>query len=64
VEAYAVMGRVHPFFEKGGMVKRSESGVIEGPVYYLLDRGTEGGKSEVRNQKSDVRCQMSESMDE
>jgi GNAT superfamily N-acetyltransferase len=38
VEAFAVMGRVHPFFEKGGM-SRFESGDGEGPVYYWLDRG-------------------------
>jgi hypothetical protein len=37
VEAFAVMGRVHPFFEKGGM-SRFESGDGEGPVYYWFDR--------------------------
>jgi hypothetical protein len=43
VEAFAVMGRVHPFFEKGGMGKRSEDGGLRvedgGVVYYLFDRG-------------------------
>lgn len=37
VEAYAVMGRVHPFFEKGGMTRHDPPG-NDGPVYYLLDR--------------------------
>jgi GNAT superfamily N-acetyltransferase len=37
VEAYAVMGRVHPFFEKGGMTRHDPAGG-EGPVYYLFDR--------------------------
>jgi hypothetical protein len=50
------MGRVHPFFEKGGMVRQGEDGGWkmedgklreggEGPVYYLLDRGTHGTSS-------------------
>jgi hypothetical protein len=44
VEAFAVMGRVHPFFEKGGMT-RQEAPVVEGqpgvaPVYYLFDSRT------------------------
>lgn len=44
VEAFAVMGRVHPFFEKGGM-PRQEPPVAEGqpdlaPVYYLFDSRT------------------------
>lgn len=37
VEAYAVMGRVHPFFEKGGMNRHGPS-AGDGPVYYLFDR--------------------------
>ena len=37
VEAYAVMGRVHPFFEKGGM-KCHDPPTGDGPVYYLFDR--------------------------
>jgi predicted N-acetyltransferase YhbS len=41
VEAFAVMGRVHPFFEKGGMV-RGERGEDGGVVYYWLDRGGGG----------------------
>ncbi|HEY7120259.1 MAG TPA: GNAT family N-acetyltransferase [Tepidisphaeraceae bacterium] len=36
VEAYAVMGRVHPFFEKGGMNRAAGPG--DGPVYYWWDR--------------------------
>jgi len=36
VEAFAVMGRVHPFFEKGGMRRIAER--VDGPVYYLFDR--------------------------
>jgi GNAT superfamily N-acetyltransferase len=58
VEAYAVMGRVHPFFEKGGMERRGEDGggrMEDGgegrPVYYFLDRG--GG--EIRRQKAEGR---------
>jgi GNAT superfamily N-acetyltransferase len=45
VEAYAVMGRVHPFFEKGGMIRHdrddddARSSSSTGPVYYLFDRG-------------------------
>ena len=38
VEAFAVMGRVHPFFEKGGMTRRSEDAETERPVYYLFER--------------------------
>ena len=39
VEAFAVMGRVHPFFEKGGMTRQAAvDGRIDGPVYYLFDR--------------------------
>ena len=39
VEAFAVMGRVHPFFEKGGMTRQAEvDGRADGPVYYLFDR--------------------------
>jgi hypothetical protein len=34
VEAMAVMGRAHPFFERGGM-KRYEPIVPDAPVYYL-----------------------------
>jgi len=37
VEAYAVMGRVHPFFEKGGMNRHDPPGGGDGPVYYLFD---------------------------
>jgi GNAT superfamily N-acetyltransferase len=40
VEAYAVMGRVHPFFEKGGM-KRYDPPTGDGPVYYLFERRNE-----------------------
>jgi ABC-type ATPase with predicted acetyltransferase domain len=36
VEAFAVMGRVHPFFEKGGM--RCVAAKAGRPVYYLFDR--------------------------
>jgi ABC-type ATPase with predicted acetyltransferase domain len=36
-EAMAVMGRAHPFFEKGGM-QRFEPGVPDGPIYYLHTR--------------------------
>ena len=36
VEAFAVMGRVHPFFEKGGMRRIAER--VDLPVYYLFDR--------------------------
>jgi GNAT superfamily N-acetyltransferase len=36
VEAYAAMGKVHPFFEKGGMRKLDTGN--ENPVYYYLDR--------------------------
>jgi hypothetical protein len=36
VEAFAVMGRVHPFFEKGGMKRVSQR--EDGPVYYLHER--------------------------
>ena len=40
VEAHAAMGKVHPFFEKGGM-ERHDRG--EGrPVYYLFDYGAQG----------------------
>ena len=42
VEAYAVMGRVHPFFEKGGM-KPMSSGDLDGPAYYLFDRAVRRG---------------------
>ena len=35
VEAYAWMGRVHPFFEKGGMRKAAVGS--SGPVYYWRD---------------------------
>ncbi len=39
VEAFAVMGRVHPFFEKGGMRRQGAiDGRVDGPVYYLFDR--------------------------
>ena len=41
VEAFAVMGRVHPFFEKGGMT-RVASGEADGPVYYWFDRRAAG----------------------
>jgi GNAT superfamily N-acetyltransferase len=37
IEAYAAMGRVHPFFEKGGMT-RYDPPTGEGPVYYLFER--------------------------
>jgi hypothetical protein len=37
VEALAVMGRVHPFFEKGGM-SRQDAGDADGPVYYLFEK--------------------------
>jgi len=40
VEAFAVMGKVHPFFEKGGMTKYESA--VDGPVYYLFDREGEG----------------------
>jgi len=36
VEAFAVMGRVHPFFEKGGM--KCVAANRDRPVYYLFDR--------------------------
>jgi GNAT superfamily N-acetyltransferase len=43
VEAFAVMGRVHPFFEKGGMIRQDcdddAARSSSGPVYYLFDRG-------------------------
>jgi GNAT superfamily N-acetyltransferase len=39
IEAFAVMGRVHPFFEKGGMMRQAEiDGRVDGPVYYLFER--------------------------
>ena len=37
VEAFALMGRVHPFFEKGGMT-RLDPPAADAPVYYLFDR--------------------------
>jgi GNAT superfamily N-acetyltransferase len=37
VEAFALMGRVHPFFEKGGM-QRFDPPAANAPVYYLFDR--------------------------
>jgi ABC-type ATPase with predicted acetyltransferase domain len=37
VEAYAVMGRVHPFFERAGMRKVERGGT--GPVYYWWKGG-------------------------
>jgi ribosomal protein S18 acetylase RimI-like enzyme len=37
VEAFAVMGRVHPFFERGGMVRRGGEGV----GYFLWEGGRE-----------------------
>jgi ribosomal protein S18 acetylase RimI-like enzyme len=37
VEAFALMGRVHPFFEKGGMQKFAPP-AADAPVYYLFDR--------------------------
>ena len=40
VEAFALMGRVHPFFEKGGM-RRFDPPAAHAPVYYLFDRGSE-----------------------
>jgi GNAT superfamily N-acetyltransferase len=41
-EAYAVMGRVHPFFEKGGMTRQAAIDAQAcGPVYYLFDRALE-----------------------
>jgi predicted N-acetyltransferase YhbS len=40
VEALAVMGRVHPFFEKGGMQRVDVPGAVGGdPAYFLHDRG-------------------------
>jgi GNAT superfamily N-acetyltransferase len=36
VEAHAAMGKVHPFFEKGGMQKHHRG--PDHPVYYLFDR--------------------------
>lgn len=41
-EALAVMGRVHPFFEAGGM-SRHDDGVEVGPVYFLYDKQAKGG---------------------
>jgi GNAT superfamily N-acetyltransferase len=38
VEAHAAMGRVHPFFEKGGMQKYDRG--PNRPVYYLFDRAS------------------------
>jgi GNAT superfamily N-acetyltransferase len=39
LEALAVMGRVHPFFEKGGMRKQpSPAATPDAPTYYHLDR--------------------------
>jgi ABC-type ATPase with predicted acetyltransferase domain len=40
VEALAVMGRVHPMFERAGMT-RFEPSRPDGPVYYLFDRTPE-----------------------
>ena len=40
VEAVAVMGRVHPFFEKGGMERVGTCG--DGEVYFFLDRMNPG----------------------
>ena len=40
VEAYAAMGRVHPFFEKGGM--RRVEGSASGAVYYWRERRVDG----------------------
>jgi GNAT superfamily N-acetyltransferase len=37
VEAFAVMGRVHPFFEKGGMTRQAPT-AADAPVYYIFDR--------------------------
>jgi ABC-type ATPase with predicted acetyltransferase domain len=38
VEALAVMGRVHPFFERGGMRRVAVPGDADGgPVYFLYD---------------------------
>src|SRR5438045_1848094 len=44
IEAFAVMGRVHPFFEKGGMIRQDQDGArSSAPVYYLFDRGAHSG---------------------
>ena len=37
VEAFALMGRVHPFFEKGGMT-RFDPPAADAPVYYVYDK--------------------------
>jgi GNAT superfamily N-acetyltransferase len=37
VEAFALMGRVHPFFEKGGM-QRHDPPAAGAPVYYVYDK--------------------------
>ena len=37
LEALAVMGRVHPFFEKAGMQVYRERAGQDGPLYYLHD---------------------------
>jgi GNAT superfamily N-acetyltransferase len=42
VEAYAVMGRVHPFFEKGGMVRMERHGGTEARRHGGKDVATEG----------------------
>jgi GNAT superfamily N-acetyltransferase len=38
VEAVARMGRVHPFFEKGGMRAATIAEDPDAPVYYIFDR--------------------------
>jgi hypothetical protein len=38
VEAFAIMGRVHPFFEKGEMNRVATQ--MDGPVYYWFERAT------------------------
>jgi GNAT superfamily N-acetyltransferase len=49
VEAFAVMGRVHPFFEKGGMIRHGQDDKRpSGPVYYLFDRGVNTGVCHLR----------------
>jgi GNAT superfamily N-acetyltransferase len=37
VEAFALMGRVHPLFEKGGM-QRHDPPAADAPVYYVYDK--------------------------
>ena len=53
VEAFAVMGRVHPFFERGGM-RRVEGGGGEGAVYYLWEGDVKSQKTNVKREEKEV----------